>query len=138
MERGDTSSINIPSSIFSVQGPKNRLLFDPPPRLSTTFQPNLRSVPAAPPALTTTTTELVTPVARSVVTTSCQLAGARGTHFGLYLVALAATIPRSQRVLARERIRLAASQPAGTRARARRPCLETSQLGQEQTRPSPS
>ena len=30
MERGDTSSINIPSSIFSVQGPKNRLLFDPP------------------------------------------------------------------------------------------------------------
>ena len=41
MERGDTSCINILSSIFSVQGPKNRLLFDPPPRLSTTFYPFL-------------------------------------------------------------------------------------------------
>eukprot|EP01047_Picozoa_sp_COSAG01_P127664 COSAG01_NODE_56941_length_315_cov_0.930556_1_plen_57_part_01 len=51
-----------------------------------------RSVLAAPPALTTATTELVTPVARSAVTTSCQLAGARGTHFVLYLVAIAATI----------------------------------------------
>ena len=50
---------------------------------------------AAPSALTTATTELVTPVYRSAVTISCQLAGARGTHFGLYLVALAATIPRS-------------------------------------------
>ncbi len=51
---------------------------------------------AAPSALTTATTELVTPVYRSAVTISCQLAGARGTHFVLYLVAIAATIPRSQ------------------------------------------